>query len=176
MKLGCCVNMFATPEDPAGLQWLGLVKRSGCDYVELPLAQVMELDEPAFRALCVKIWELELPCRCCNNFFPASVRLTGPQVDWKRAENYAAMKLYNLHDWFMKRYGEKQKVFWRVGMRSSASGRSARTERRTSFMPSRAVDAMRSICFFAISGEISSICRHASAPAVMPVSAWPSVS
>ena len=37
-------------------------------------------------------------------------------------ENYAAMKLYNLHDWFMKRYGEKQKVFWRVGMRSSASG------------------------------------------------------
>ena len=53
-------------------------------------------------------------------------------------------------------------------MRSSASGRSARTERRTSFMPSRAVDAMRSICFFAISGEISSICRHASAPAVMP--------
>ena len=37
-------------------------------------------------------------------------------------ENYAVMKLYNLHDWFMKRYGEKQKVFWRVGMRSSASG------------------------------------------------------
>lgn len=46
-----------------------------------------------------------------------------------------------------------------------------RTERRTSFMPSRAVDAMRSICFFAILGEISSICMQASAPAVMPVSA-----
>ncbi|MDO4291946.1 MAG: sugar phosphate isomerase/epimerase family protein [Eubacteriales bacterium] len=77
MRFGCCINMLADREDPIGLRWLPLLKQNHYDYVELPLAQVMDLDDTAFENLRRTLWQLSLPCACCNNFFPAFLRLTG---------------------------------------------------------------------------------------------------
>ncbi len=80
MRLGVCVNMLASPEDPVGAAYLPVLHRLGYDYVELPLAQVMDLPGDAFSALLETLGRLRLPCESCNNFFPASLRLTGERA------------------------------------------------------------------------------------------------
>lgn len=89
MKIGCCVNMFGDKENPVGSQWLHVVKQATCDYVELPLAQVMQLGDRVFQQLCRQLTEIELPCECCNNFFPASVRITGTRANQETIRKYA---------------------------------------------------------------------------------------
>ena len=81
MEVGCCCNMIATGTDGIGLEWAETLKNAGCDYLELPLAQIMALDEGKFQRLLAGLEKAGIPCRACNNFFPASVRLTGPNVD-----------------------------------------------------------------------------------------------
>ena len=62
----------------------------GFDYVELPMAQMMAYDEASFEQLFVlPLREAGLPCHCCNNFFPGSIRLTGPEADHAAAVAYA---------------------------------------------------------------------------------------
>lgn len=80
MKFGCCVNMLGSGEDPIGRRFLPALKESGYDYVELPLAQVMDLDEQEFASLQEELERLDLRCECCNNFFPVFMRLTGKTV------------------------------------------------------------------------------------------------
>ncbi|MDR1636224.1 MAG: sugar phosphate isomerase/epimerase [Treponema sp.] len=55
--------------------------RDGFDYVELPLAQIMDLGQDEFNRLCDKLLSLGVKCRGNNNFFPPGLRLTGPQAD-----------------------------------------------------------------------------------------------
>lgn len=93
MRFGCCVNMFASPEDPLGRRFLPELVKNGYDYVEIPLAQTMELREDAFRELLRELRSLGLPCEACNNFFPASLRLTGPDVCGGRTEEYGKRAL-----------------------------------------------------------------------------------
>ncbi len=88
MKIGCCVNMLAREGDPTGSQWLGCLQKDGYDYVEIPLAQSMELSDWDFQKLCDSLSRCGVSCECCNNFFPASVRLTGLQADLSKAEEY----------------------------------------------------------------------------------------
>ena len=88
MKLGCCLNMLGTPENPIGSQYIPALAEAGYDYAELPLAQMMELTDSEFDGLIQSLSEAGLTCRCCNNFFPATVRLTGGQTDAKKIEAY----------------------------------------------------------------------------------------
>lgn len=88
MKLGCCVNMLADQNDPVGKRYIPLLARLGYDYVELPLAQVMELPEQEFRELLLSLKTSGIPCECCNNFFPKTVRLTGNEARPADAEAY----------------------------------------------------------------------------------------
>lgn len=80
MKLGCCVNMFSDQADPIGRKYLPMLKELKYDFVELPLAQVMDLSNQDFQGLINELHHLSLPCKCCNNFFPAFLRLTGENV------------------------------------------------------------------------------------------------
>ena len=80
--------MLGNAADPTGSRYIPLIKEAGYDYAELPLAQVMELDEEKFQELRVLLKRAALPCRCCNNFYPASVRLTGEKVSSEKAEEY----------------------------------------------------------------------------------------
>lgn len=88
MKLGCCINMLGDEKDPIGRSFLPLLKDCGYDYAEIPLAQVMELADEEFAALLSELKTLGLPCLCCNNFFPAGIRLTGNSVNMQEIDGY----------------------------------------------------------------------------------------
>jgi len=88
MKFGVCINMFGSENDPIGRALLPKLSGLGCDYIEVPLAQVMDLDDAGFEALCGEIKAAGLHCETCNNAFPASVRLTGVGVDREKIAAY----------------------------------------------------------------------------------------
>ena len=69
------------------------MRESGFDYVELSLRDVVALSTAPRSELSARLEALELPCEACNNFFPAEVRLTGPDADVEQAIAYAATAL-----------------------------------------------------------------------------------
>ena len=93
MRFGCCVNMLATPECPTGFNFFPKLAPLGFDYVELPLAQIMDLSDSEFDAMVQEIEASPIRCEVCNNFFPASVRLTGPDVDAAQVQDYVERAL-----------------------------------------------------------------------------------
>ncbi|WMJ87598.1 sugar phosphate isomerase/epimerase family protein [Anaerocolumna sp. MB42-C2] len=88
MKYGCCVNMFGEEADPVGIKYITYLAECGYDYVELPLAQVMELSSREFGILKTTLKNNGIGCECCNNFFPASIRLTGENTSPAVIEEY----------------------------------------------------------------------------------------
>ena len=80
--------MLGDKNDAVGRRYIGTLKDAGYDYMELPLAQIMELSENSFSELAEEAEKTSLPCECCNNFFPASVRLTGETVDPAKVQEY----------------------------------------------------------------------------------------
>lgn len=81
MRFGCCGSLVATGPDRTGAEMVERLAEYGYDYIELPLAEMMALNEAAFEALRARVDASGLRCEVCNNFFPASIRLTGPQTD-----------------------------------------------------------------------------------------------
>ena len=77
MKLGCCTNLLAKGDDKIGIERVELIAKTGFDYVELPLACVMELSEADFDRLRARLDRAGIPASVCCNLFPASVRVTG---------------------------------------------------------------------------------------------------
>jgi sugar phosphate isomerase/epimerase len=93
MRFGCCLNTLSTAADGTGAEQAPLLAAAGYDYLELSLAHIMALNaEDRKRALAPAL-ESGLPCEACNNFFPPSLRLTGPSADPGRALAYAAEAL-----------------------------------------------------------------------------------
>ena len=88
MRIGYCTNLIATQIDGTGSEWIEMGKESEFDYVELPLAQMVDLDDEAFLSLKEKVGVSGLKCEACNNFFPGSIRLTGDAVDPGKIEEY----------------------------------------------------------------------------------------
>jgi D-psicose/D-tagatose/L-ribulose 3-epimerase len=88
MKIGICCNMIATLGDGIGLEWAEKLKQTGYDYIELPLAQIMALGDEDFIKFKKKLKSTGIVCRACNNFFPNTVRLTGPDVQQPVIEKY----------------------------------------------------------------------------------------
>jgi D-psicose/D-tagatose/L-ribulose 3-epimerase len=78
MEIGFCMNMLGEANDPIGLSRIPDVKAAEYDYVELSLRHIAELSESEFSNLRRQLEKAEIFCRACNNFFPASIRLTGP--------------------------------------------------------------------------------------------------
>jgi D-psicose/D-tagatose/L-ribulose 3-epimerase len=89
MKFGCCTNMLATLPDGTGSEHFAKFQAIGYDYLELPLAQVMELPEAKFEQLAYALRSSGISCEACNNFFPARLRLTGPAVNEEEVKEYA---------------------------------------------------------------------------------------
>jgi D-psicose/D-tagatose/L-ribulose 3-epimerase len=94
MKFGCCVNMLSKAAVKIGYEFIPLVEKLGFDYVELPLAQVMELDEEAFAAgPLAAVQAANIPCLRMNNFLPSTLRLTGSDARLDEALDYARKAL-----------------------------------------------------------------------------------
>ncbi len=93
MRIGYCTNLIATQKDGTGSEWIEKGKDSEFDYVELPLAQMVDLDDEAFLSLKGRVGVSGLKCEACNNFFPASIRLTGTAVNYGKIEEYLSKAL-----------------------------------------------------------------------------------
>ncbi|MCL1804754.1 MAG: sugar phosphate isomerase/epimerase [Clostridiales bacterium] len=81
MRIGCCTNMHAA-DGGTGAKHIGLLAELGYDYVELPLAELMALDDTDLSRVRETLVGAGIPCEACNNFFPRHMRLTGPEVDY----------------------------------------------------------------------------------------------
>jgi len=79
MKIGCCVNMVAEDEYGIGIDRIETLERLGYDYIELPTAQMMSLDDKAFSLLLKRVQDSGLPCLSSNNFLADDLQLTGPE-------------------------------------------------------------------------------------------------
>ncbi len=88
MKYGCCFNMLSAVPGGTGSEHLELFHRSGYDYAELPLSEIMSLSKDGFEHLLKDLSASGLPCESCNNFFPPVMRLTGPDVDFNAVSSY----------------------------------------------------------------------------------------
>lgn len=93
MKIGCCLNMVATAATKIGDEHIPLFAELNYDYIELPLAQVMDLSDEEFAALGERVGAGGIPLEACNNFFPATHRLTGEKADHAAALDYARRAL-----------------------------------------------------------------------------------
>lgn len=88
MRIGYCTNLIATQTDGTGSEWIEKGEENGFDYVELPLAQMVDLNDKEFSSLKERVGSSGLKCEACNNFFRASIRLTGNAVDYGKIEEY----------------------------------------------------------------------------------------
>ena len=93
MRFGCCGSLVASAPDRTGVEIVERLAEYGYDYIELPLAEMMDLDGGAFGALRARVEASSLRCETCNNFFPARVRLTGPEADLDAARDYCVRAL-----------------------------------------------------------------------------------
>jgi D-psicose/D-tagatose/L-ribulose 3-epimerase len=88
MKYGCCMNMLARVPGEIGIEYLEIFRDCGYDYVELPLAEIMDLPKEEYARIVAQLSEAGIPCESCNNFFPPTMRLTGPTVDSSAVYDY----------------------------------------------------------------------------------------
>lgn len=93
MKYGCCLNMNARDDTGIGWEDIPVIKEAGFDYVELPLAEVMNLSHDGVEKLRKSLEKAGIPCEACNNFYPGDLRLTGENTDWEKISQYTARAL-----------------------------------------------------------------------------------
>lgn len=93
MRFGCCGNLVATGADKTGIEIIEKIAEYGYDYIELPLAEMMDLERDVFDQLKTRIKNSGLCCEVCNNLFPARIRLTGADVDMETIKEYARKAL-----------------------------------------------------------------------------------
>ncbi|PNV60611.1 sugar phosphate isomerase/epimerase [Clostridium sp. chh4-2] len=88
MRFGCCGNLVASGPDKTGIEIVERIAQYGYDYIELPLAEMMDLSDGEFEALRKRVDASGIKCEVCNNFFPAKIRLTGPEVNMELIKAY----------------------------------------------------------------------------------------
>ena len=89
MRFGCCGNLASVVPGGTGIEIVKPAAEFGYDYVEMPLAEMTALDDSSFSELKGTISSSGIHCEVCNNLFPASIRLTGPEADFGKIEEYA---------------------------------------------------------------------------------------
>ena len=80
MKYGICSNMVVGDLRSGGIEIIETIARLGYDYIELTLHQLTALLQPDFKSITKRIKNSGIRCECCNNFFPPSMKLTGPDA------------------------------------------------------------------------------------------------
>ena len=117
IKLGCCVSMSATSTDTLGIWTLPALAANDYDYIELPIAQVMALETPEFEEALIILNDSGMVCEAMNNFFPAFIKLTGPNVSQTAISEYLDKALERV-----SRIGAKVLVLGSSGARNIEPG------------------------------------------------------
>lgn len=93
MRFGCCGSMISPHQDSLGVEIVEELAGFGFDYLELSFRDLAALSEPDVARLQRRIEAVGIRCEACNNFFPAAVRLTGPEASLPRAIEYSTRAL-----------------------------------------------------------------------------------
>ncbi|MGC8781042.1 MAG: sugar phosphate isomerase/epimerase family protein [Anaerolineae bacterium] len=117
MKYGCCVDALARTPDGAPVPNIEQLADLGYDYVELYLAALAALSEDEFQAVVDRLARAGIPCEACCVFYPRTVRLTGPDVDWAQVEAYNRLAIGRA-----ARLGAKVIVFGSAGAKNVPEG------------------------------------------------------
>jgi sugar phosphate isomerase/epimerase len=117
MKYGCCVDALARTADGAPVPNIEQLAELGYDYAELFLASLAALPEAEFQAVVDRLGRAGIPCEACCIFYPRTVRLTGPDVDWAKVEEYDRLAISRA-----ARLGAKVIVFGSSGAKNVPEG------------------------------------------------------
>ena len=117
MRYGVCGFLTAKDADGTEFDLIPAAKVAGYDYLEMPLSTIAALSETEFEDVKLKVKDGRFPIEACNVFFPRSLRLTGPDVDWKQIETYVKLALGRA-----KQLGVKVVVFGSGGSRNVPEG------------------------------------------------------
>jgi sugar phosphate isomerase/epimerase len=109
--------MIQPDKDPLGIEAVEETARLGYDYIELSLREVAALDTAGFSALNRRLEKSGLRSEACNNFYPTSQKITGPDVNFKALSAYTAQALRRA-----KEIGAEFVVFGSAGARSVPEG------------------------------------------------------
>jgi sugar phosphate isomerase/epimerase len=93
MKYGVCGLLTAKNADGSEFELIPAAKQAGYDYIEMPLSAVAAMSEAEFESLKAGAAAGGLPVEAMNVFFPRTLRLTGPAVDWRAVEAYLELAL-----------------------------------------------------------------------------------
>lgn len=107
IRLGVCTS-------PANM---AEVAQIGYDYIELGLASVAAMSEEEFQALAARIDESPIKAEAYNGMLPASVPVTGPNVNASQQHEYLELAFARAH-----RLGGKVVVFGSSGARNVPDG------------------------------------------------------
>lgn len=88
MRFGCCGSQVYTKADKIGAERVDALAKYGYDYIELPIAEMLAVSDEEYAALKAQVQASGIKCEVCNNLFPASIRLTGPDVDMEKVEEH----------------------------------------------------------------------------------------
>lgn len=117
MKYGCCVDALARTADGVPVPNIEQLAELGYDYAELFLASLAALPEAEFQAVVDRLGRAGIPCEACCIFYPRTVRLTGPDVDWVKVEEYDRLAISRA-----ARLGAKVIVFGSSGAKNVPEG------------------------------------------------------
>jgi len=80
--------MIAAGVDKTGIEIINQLETIGYDYIELPLAQLMELNDIQFKKIKEKIEHSNIKCEVCNCLFPEYLKLTGSNINTHKIQKY----------------------------------------------------------------------------------------
>ncbi|MDR3560329.1 MAG: sugar phosphate isomerase/epimerase [Negativicutes bacterium] len=93
MRYGCCGSMNAVDPDGTGIEIADQLQEMGYDYVELSLAHLTSCSDQDFATVKKRLLASGLRCEACNNFFPATIRLTGDEINPAAINGYVEKAL-----------------------------------------------------------------------------------
>ncbi|MFE5318980.1 sugar phosphate isomerase/epimerase family protein [Paenibacillus sp. NPDC056579] len=73
-----------------GIEQASEIKEHGFDYIECPLAPLLQLEPDAFKKALPLYWNSPIPVRAWNILFPGGLPLVGPAADEQRIRDYLA--------------------------------------------------------------------------------------
>ncbi len=91
MRFGVCGSTVVPGS--SGVEIVERASKAGYDYVELSLSHISALTEETFGVFRARVKDSGIPCEACNNFYPPSIRLTGPEVRWGAVQDYTRLAL-----------------------------------------------------------------------------------
>lgn len=108
MRFGCCGGVVDAP----------LIRDAGFDYIELPVGALMSAtDDAAYRRIMANVGTMGIPVEACNVFIPATMKITGPDVEREPLRRYAEIALQRMGE-----IGVRVCVFGSGGARSIPEG------------------------------------------------------